>query len=112
MAHTFQAIEVSKRQIKGREDAGNIDNNLKLEAAESKLQDLKSNMTVLGKEAIVAMTAVEAQQQRLTLQRLIAMVWFIPHFSKCHFFLLTFLMSLIMLWHKKKLINGILLIEG
>ncbi|XP_020115069.1 SH3 domain-containing protein 2-like isoform X1 [Ananas comosus] len=69
-----QAIEVSKRQIKGREDAGNIDNNLKLEAAESKLQDLKSNMTVLGKEAIVAMTAVEAQQQRLTLQRLIAMV--------------------------------------
>lgn len=86
MAHTLQAIEVSKRQIKGREDAGNIDNNLKLEAAESKLQDLKSNMTVLGKEAIVAMTAVEAQQQRLTLQRLIAMVWFIPHFSKCHFF--------------------------
>nr|CAD1821420.1 unnamed protein product [Ananas comosus var. bracteatus] len=69
-----QAIEVSKRQIKGREDAGNIDNNLKLEAAESKLQDLKSNMTVLGKEAIVAMTAVEAQQQRLTLQRLIAMM--------------------------------------
>nr|CAD1821398.1 unnamed protein product [Ananas comosus var. bracteatus] len=69
-----QAIEVSKRQIKGREDAGNIDNNLKLETAESKLQDLKSNMTVLGKEAIVAMTVVEAQQQRLTLQRLIAMM--------------------------------------
>lgn len=31
-------------------------------------------MTVLGKEAIAAMAAVEAQQQRLTLQRLIAMV--------------------------------------
>ena len=47
---------------------------MKLEAAETKLQDLKSNMNILGKEAAAAMTAVEAQQQRLTLQRLIAMV--------------------------------------
>jgi hypothetical protein len=31
-------------------------------------------MAILGKEAAAAMTAVEAQQQRLTLQRLIAMV--------------------------------------
>ncbi|KAJ0964242.1 hypothetical protein J5N97_029364 [Dioscorea zingiberensis] len=69
-----QAIEVSKRQVKVREAPGNVDNNLKLEAAESKLQELKSNMTVLGKEAAAAMTAVEAQQQRLTLQRLIAMI--------------------------------------
>ena len=46
----------------------------KLEAAESKLQDLKSNVATLGKEAAAAMAAVEAQQQRLTLQRLIAMV--------------------------------------
>lgn len=69
-----QAIDVSKRQIKVRETPGNIDNNLKLESAETKLQDLKSNVTVLGKEAVAAMSAVEAQQQRLTLQRLIAMV--------------------------------------
>lgn len=69
-----QAIEVLKRQMKVREAPGNIDNSLKLEAAESKLQDLKSNMTVLGKEAVAAMTAVESQQQRLTLQRLISMV--------------------------------------
>ncbi|KAM0945570.1 putative SH3 domain, AH/BAR domain superfamily, SH3-like domain superfamily protein [Dioscorea sansibarensis] len=69
-----QAIEVSKRQAKVREAPGNVDNNLKLEAAESKLQELKSNMTVLGKEAAAAMTAVEGQQQRLTLQRLIAMI--------------------------------------
>jgi hypothetical protein len=47
---------------------------MKLEAAETKLQDLKANMAILGKEAAAAMTAVEAQQQRLTLQRLIAMV--------------------------------------
>lgn len=70
----LQTIEVSKRHMKLREVPGNADNNLKLEAAETKLQELKSNMTVLGKEAVAAMTAVEAQQQRLTLQRLIAMV--------------------------------------
>lgn len=46
----------------------------KLEAAETKLDDLKSNTNTLGKEAAAAMAAVEAQQQRLTLQRLIAMV--------------------------------------
>ncbi|CAD5171616.1 unnamed protein product [Musa acuminata subsp. malaccensis] len=69
-----QAIEVSKRQIKVRETVGSGDNISKLEAAEAKLQELKSSMAVLGKEAVAAMTAVEAQQQRLTLQRLIAMV--------------------------------------
>ncbi|KDP41725.1 hypothetical protein JCGZ_26743 [Jatropha curcas] len=69
-----QAIEVSKRQARVREMPGSPELAMKLEAAESKLQDLKSNMAVLGKEAAAAMTAVEAQQQRLTLQRLIAMV--------------------------------------
>jgi hypothetical protein len=37
-------------------------------------------MGVLGKEAVAAMTAVEAQQQRLTLQRLIALV----QYRLCH----------------------------
>ncbi|XP_057527201.1 SH3 domain-containing protein 2 [Amaranthus tricolor] len=69
-----QAIEVSKRQAKVREASGNPDVVMKLDAAESKLHDLKSNMGILGKEAAAAMAAVEAQQQRLTLQRLIAMV--------------------------------------
>ncbi|QCE16852.1 SH3 domain-containing protein 2 [Vigna unguiculata] len=69
-----QAIEVSKRQAKVRETPGNTENAMKLEAAEVKLQDLKTNMAILGKEAAAAMAAVEAQQQRLTLQRLIAMV--------------------------------------
>jgi len=69
-----QAIEVSKRQAKVRETPGNTENAMKLEAAEAKLQDLKTNMAILGKEAAAAMAAVEAQQQRLTLQRLIAMV--------------------------------------
>ncbi|KAK9165375.1 hypothetical protein Scep_000566 [Stephania cephalantha] len=69
-----QAIEVSKRQAKVRESVGNPDITLKLETAETKLQELKSNVATLGKEAAAAMAAVEAQQQRLTLQRLIAMV--------------------------------------
>ncbi|KAE9447334.1 hypothetical protein C3L33_20784, partial [Rhododendron williamsianum] len=68
-----QAIEVSRRQAKFRE-TGNPDVALKLEASETKLQDLKSNMGILGKEAAAAMSAVEAQQQRLTLQRLITMI--------------------------------------
>lgn len=57
-----------------RETPGNPDLALKLDAAEVKLHDLKSNMAILGKEAAAAMAAVESQQQRLTLQRLIAMV--------------------------------------
>ncbi|GLT30644.1 hypothetical protein SLA2020_054350 [Shorea laevis] len=69
-----QAIEVSKRQAKMRETPVNTENVLKLESAEAKLKDLKSNMGILGKEAAAAMAAVEVQQQRLTLQRLIAMV--------------------------------------
>lgn len=69
-----QAIEVSRRQAKVRETPGNSENVMKLEASEAKLQDLKANMGILGKEAAAAMAAVEAQQQRLTLQRLIAMV--------------------------------------
>lgn len=69
-----QAIEVSKRRAKAREVPGNIDNISRLEATETKLEDLKSNMKVLGKEAVSAMFSVEAQQQRQTLQRLIAMV--------------------------------------
>lgn len=66
--------------MKVKESMGNADIALKMEAAETKLQELKSNMAVLGKEAAAAMTAVEAQQQRLTLQRLIAMV----NFCICH----------------------------
>lgn len=53
---------------------GNPDNIFKLEAAEAKLHELKNNTAILGKEATSAMAAVEGQQQRLTLQRIIAMV--------------------------------------
>ncbi|CAI9299432.1 unnamed protein product [Lactuca saligna] len=69
-----QAVEVSKRQARVREGTGNPDILMKLEAAESKLQDLKSNMAILGREAASAMAAVEGQQQKMTLQRLISMI--------------------------------------
>ncbi|KAH7373334.1 hypothetical protein KP509_17G050300 [Ceratopteris richardii] len=69
-----QAMEVSRRQLKAKEGGGSVENTYKMQAAESKLAELTSSMMTLGKEAAAAMIAVEAQQQRLTLQRLIAMV--------------------------------------
>ncbi|KAJ7519036.1 hypothetical protein O6H91_20G020300 [Diphasiastrum complanatum] len=69
-----QGQEVGRRQLKSRDAGGNPENVLKLQVAEAKMSDLTTAMVTLGKEAAAAMTAVEAQQQRLTLQRLIAMV--------------------------------------
>eukprot|EP00268_Persea_americana_P038382 TRINITY_DN37969_c1_g2_i1.p1 TRINITY_DN37969_c1_g2~~TRINITY_DN37969_c1_g2_i1.p1 ORF type:complete len:352 (+),score=96.87 TRINITY_DN37969_c1_g2_i1:364-1419(+) len=68
-----QGAEVSRRKARVREIPSS-ENKAKLEAAESKMQELKANMAVLGKEAAAALAAVEAQQQRLTFQRLVAMV--------------------------------------
>lgn len=68
-----QAVEVSRRQARVRE-APIPENAAKLHAAESKMQELKANMTVLGKEATAALSSVESQQQRHTFQRLVAMV--------------------------------------
>ena len=53
---------------------GNTENIYRLQVAETKLAELQAAMSTLGKEAVAAMVAVEGQQQRLTLQRLIAMV--------------------------------------
>ncbi|KAL0454134.1 UNVERIFIED_CONTAM: SH3 domain-containing protein 2 [Sesamum latifolium] len=56
-----QAFEVARRQAKFREGNDHPDLASKLEAAEAKLLDLKSNVAVLGKEAASALAAVEAQ---------------------------------------------------
>lgn len=69
-----QALDVGRRQVRSKE--GNTENDQKLQLAEQKMGELLSAMGVLGKEAAAAMTSVEAQQQRLTLQRLISMVSF------------------------------------
>jgi len=68
-----QAAEVSRRHARVRE-APIPENVTKLHAAEYKMQELKANMAVLGKEAAAAMAAVESQQQRLTFQRLVSLV--------------------------------------
>ncbi|KAJ4703762.1 SH3 domain-containing protein [Melia azedarach] len=68
-----QASEVSRRQQRVRE-APSPENVAKLHAAEARMQELKANMAILGKEAAAALAAVEAQQHRLTFQRLVAMV--------------------------------------
>ncbi|GER42757.1 SH3 domain-containing protein [Striga asiatica] len=68
-----QASEIVRRQARVRESP--IPENVaKLHAAETRIQELKANMAVLGKEAAAALASVESQQQRLTFQRLVAMV--------------------------------------
>ncbi|CAN0910705.1 SH3 domain-containing protein 3 [Linum grandiflorum] len=67
------AAELSKRQARVRESPV-PENVAKWQAAEAKMQELKANMAVLGKEASAALAAVEAQQQRLTFQRLVSLV--------------------------------------
>lgn len=68
-----QKEEISRRQARVRESP-TAEQVAKLHAAEAKMQELKANMAVLGKEASAALAAVDAQQQRLTFQRLVAMV--------------------------------------
>ena len=72
-----QAIEVSRRKAKSCEpsldDIPEYRTN-KVKDSETKLAELKSALATLGKEAAFAMVGVENQQQKLTLQRLIAMV--------------------------------------
>uniref|UniRef100_A0A1D1ZE14 Intersectin-1 n=1 Tax=Anthurium amnicola TaxID=1678845 RepID=A0A1D1ZE14_9ARAE len=69
----LQAAEISRRQSRVRE-VPIPDNSAKLQLSEAKMQELKANMAVLGKEAASALAALESQQHRLTLQRLVAMI--------------------------------------
>ncbi|XP_047308071.1 SH3 domain-containing protein 3-like isoform X2 [Impatiens glandulifera] len=68
-----QAAEIYRRQARVRE-APIPENVAKLHVAQARMQEIKANMAVLGKEAASALAAVESQQQRLTFQRFIAMV--------------------------------------
>lgn len=70
-----QVTEVSRRAQRAREGGPKeAESAQRLEQAEQRMGELTAAMGVLGKEAGAAMSAVEAQQQRLTLQRLIALV--------------------------------------
>ncbi|CAL0325028.1 unnamed protein product [Lupinus luteus] len=68
-----QREEIGRRQTRVRESP-TAEQVAKLHAAEAKMQELKLNMAILGKEAAAALAAIDAQQQRLTFQRLVAMV--------------------------------------
>lgn len=69
-----QAAEVFRRRLKSKEASATAVSEVKLQNAELKLSDLKSTVLALGREATVAMLSVEAQQQRDTFQKLLAMV--------------------------------------
>lgn len=69
-----QAVELARRQARSKETGGGNDAALKLQMAEFKMQEIASSMAVLGKEAAAALNTVDIQQQRVTFQRLIALV--------------------------------------
>ncbi|XP_057965143.1 SH3 domain-containing protein 2-like isoform X1 [Malania oleifera] len=69
-----QAAEVLRRQSKSKDPGVPSETSTKLQSAEAKLVELKSAMMALGREATAAMLAVESQQQRITLERLLMMV--------------------------------------
>lgn len=69
-----QTAEVLKRQLRSKEVSATVENAAKLQNAEYKLSGLRSSLSALGREATEAMLSVEAQQQDVTFQRLLAMV--------------------------------------
>lgn len=68
-----KGADTSRRRAQVRE-APNPEHVAKLLAAKEKMQKLKSNMALLGKEHSAALVTVESQQQRLTFQRLVVLV--------------------------------------
>ncbi|GJN13115.1 hypothetical protein PR202_ga31450 [Eleusine coracana subsp. coracana] len=70
---TLQSAEIARRKARVRE-APIAENTTKLQQSEAKMIEHKASMAVLGKEAAAALAAVESQQQRITLQRLVGMV--------------------------------------
>ncbi|KAJ8773974.1 hypothetical protein K2173_009405 [Erythroxylum novogranatense] len=69
-----QAAEVLRLRSKTRDSDINAENCTRLRGSETRLNDLKSTMMALGREATAAMLAVEDQQQQITAQRLFTMV--------------------------------------
>lgn len=66
------------------------------------MQELKANMAVLGKEAAAALAAVESQQERLTFQRLVAMVCMLVHLCFSWGWNLSFALSTIFILRKSE----------
>uniref|UniRef100_A0A7C9CG06 SH3 domain-containing protein n=1 Tax=Opuntia streptacantha TaxID=393608 RepID=A0A7C9CG06_OPUST len=69
-----QAAEVQRLRSKPIDGPKSGEHVIKLQAAEEKLDELKSRLKALGKEATSAMQSVEDQQQQMTFQQLVIMV--------------------------------------
>ncbi|XP_010518975.1 PREDICTED: SH3 domain-containing protein 1-like [Tarenaya hassleriana] len=69
-----QAADVLRRRSKLKDSDISEESYMKLKNAESRLAELKTGMKALGKEATTAMLEVEGQQQKITSQRLLALV--------------------------------------
>ncbi|XP_028059588.1 SH3 domain-containing protein 2-like [Camellia sinensis] len=70
-----QAVEVIKRQSKCKDPSTLAEISIKLQNVERKLNELRFALMVLGRVAITAMLSVEDQQQRITFQKLLTMVF-------------------------------------
>ncbi|KAL9259988.1 SH3 domain-containing protein [Drosera capensis] len=68
-----QGTEVARQRSK-QGDGSAVENSIELHLAEAKLDELKSRMKAVRKEATFAMSSVEAQQQEKTFQQLLLMV--------------------------------------
>ncbi|ESQ33680.1 hypothetical protein EUTSA_v10007690mg [Eutrema salsugineum] len=69
-----QATDVLRRRSKLKESDVSEETYMKFKNSESRLAELKSSMKTLGKEATKAMLEVDNQQQKITYQRLRALV--------------------------------------
>lgn len=72
MRHEAEILstEIARRKARVRE-APIAEHTTKLQQSEARMIEHKASMAVLGKEAAAALAAVESQQQRVTLQRLV-----------------------------------------
>ncbi|KAL7187075.1 hypothetical protein ACSBR1_037196 [Camellia fascicularis] len=69
-----QEVEVIKRQSKCKDPSTSAEISIKLQYAERKLNELRSALMALGREAITAILSVEDQQQRIAFRKLLTMV--------------------------------------
>lgn len=69
-----QVAEVLRRRLKSRSPSISEESSIKLQSAEARLNELKSSIMALGREATAAMSSVEEQQQKLTFQTLLTVV--------------------------------------
>ncbi|CAL5373218.1 unnamed protein product [Camellia sinensis] len=71
----WYCFEVIKRQSKCKDPSTSAEISIKLQNVERKLNELRSALMALGRVAITAMLSMEDQQQMITFQKLLTMVF-------------------------------------